>query len=62
MFTICSYSGSSETFGSGRKQNTGQAGARGRESCCTFHKVLKKAIGIINLAKHFQNFIDDTMI
>ena len=23
---------------------------------------LNKAIGIINLAKHFQNFIDDTMI
>ena len=25
-------------------------------------KLLNKAIGIINLAKHFQNFIDDTMI
>ena len=23
---------------------------------------LNKAIGIINFAKHFQNFIDDTMI
>ena len=26
------------------------------------HKLLNKAIGIINFAKHFQNFIDDTMI
>ena len=25
-------------------------------------KFLNKAIGIINFAKHFQNFIDDTMI
>ena len=25
-------------------------------------KLLNKAIGIINFAKHFQNFIDDTMI
>ena len=25
-------------------------------------KLLKQAIGIINFAKHFQNFIDDTMI
>ena len=25
-------------------------------------KILNKAIGIINFAKHFQNFIDDAMI
>ena len=25
-------------------------------------KLLKKAIRIINFAKHFQNFIDDTII
>ena len=25
-------------------------------------KLLNKAIGIINFAKHFQNFIDETMI
>ena len=27
-----------------------------------FRNFLNKAIGIINFVKHFQNFIDDTMI
>ena len=29
---------------------------------CKLRNFLNKAIGIINFAKHFQNFIDDTMI
>ena len=29
---------------------------------CYLRNFLNKAIGIINFAKHFQNFIDDTMI
>ena len=29
---------------------------------CQLRNFLNKAIGIINFAKHFQNFIDDTMI
>ena len=29
---------------------------------CLLRNFLNKAIGIINFAKHFQNFIDDTMI
>ena len=29
---------------------------------CLLRNFLNRAIGIINFAKHFQNFIDDTMI
>ena len=29
---------------------------------CLLRNFLNKAIGIINIAKHFQNIIDDTMI
>ena len=29
---------------------------------CSLRNFLNKAISIINFAKHFQNFIDDTMI
>ena len=29
---------------------------------CKLRNYLNKAIGIINFAKHFENFIDDTMI
>ena len=29
---------------------------------CSRRNFLNKAIGIIDFAKHFQNFIDDTMI
>ena len=29
---------------------------------CELRNFLNKAMGIINFAKHFQNFIDDTMI
>ena len=29
---------------------------------CSLRDFLNKTIGIINFAKHFQNFIDDTMV
>ena len=34
-----SYSGPSGILGSGEKQNTALAGARGRENCCTFQNM-----------------------
>ena len=34
---IFSYSGPSGIFGSGGKQTTTNAGARGRENCCSFY-------------------------
>ena len=47
-----------------------QHGFRSNHSCetstlatnCLLRNFLNKAIGVINFAKHFQNFIDDTMI